>query len=109
MRLDYQKLVRDGIPRIIEAGGGRPVTRVLDQTRYLAALRAKLMEEAEEARSAPDGQLRSELADVLEVLQALAAAHGMSWEDVVTEAVRKRDERGGFDQRIFLEYVDQVS
>jgi predicted house-cleaning noncanonical NTP pyrophosphatase (MazG superfamily) len=108
MRLNYQKLVRDGVPRIIEAGGGRPVTRVLDQTRYLAALRAKLMEEAEEARSAPDGQLRSELADVLEVLQTLAAAHGMSWEDVVAEAVRKR-ERGGFDQRIFLEYVDQVS
>ena len=108
MRLDYQKLVRDGIPRIIEAGGGRPVTRVLDQTGYLAALRAKLMEEADEARSAPDERLRSELADVLEVLHALAAAHDMSWEDVVAEADRKRGERGGFDQRIFLEYVEQV-
>jgi predicted house-cleaning noncanonical NTP pyrophosphatase (MazG superfamily) len=52
--------------------------------------------------------LRSELADVLEVLRALAAAHGMSWEDVVAEAVRKRGERGGFDERIFLEYVEQV-
>ena len=109
MRLDYRKLVRDEIPRIIEAGGGQPVTRVLDQAGYLDALRAKLMEEAEEAQAASDKQLRSELADVLEVLQALAAAHGMSWEDVVVEAARKRDERGGFDQRIFLEYVDQVS
>ena len=61
MRFDYHKLVRDQIPRIIEAGGGRPVTRVLDQDGYLAALRAKLVEEAEEAQSAPDGQLRSEL------------------------------------------------
>ena len=103
-----EQLVRDGIPRIIEAGDGQPVTRVLDQTGYLAALRAKLMEEAEEARSAPDRQFRSELADVLEVLRALAAAHGMSWEDVEAEAARKRDERGGFDQRIFLEYVEQV-
>jgi predicted house-cleaning noncanonical NTP pyrophosphatase (MazG superfamily) len=109
MRLDYHKLVRDGIPRIIEADGGRPVTRVLDRAGYLAALRAKLIEEAEEARAASDRQLRSELADVLEVLRALAAAHGMSWEDVVAEAARKRDERGGFDQRIFLEYVEQVS
>ena len=109
MRLDYHKLVRDGIPRIIEAGGGQPVTRVLDQAGYLTALRAKLVEEAEEAQTASGRQLRSELADVLEVLQALAAAHGMSWEDVVAEAARKRDERGGFDQRIFLEYVDQVS
>jgi predicted house-cleaning noncanonical NTP pyrophosphatase (MazG superfamily) len=45
---------------------------------------------------------------VLEVLQALAAAHDMSWEDIVSEASRKRAERGGFDQRIFLEYVDQA-
>jgi hypothetical protein len=30
----------------------------------------------------------------------------MSWEDVVAEAARKRGERGGFDQRIFLEYVE---
>jgi predicted house-cleaning noncanonical NTP pyrophosphatase (MazG superfamily) len=109
MRLDYHKLVRDGIPGIIEADGGQPVTRVLDQAGYQAALRAKLMEEAEEARSAPDRQLRSELADVLEVLQALAAAHGTSWEDIVAEAARKRDERGGFEQRIFLEYVDHLS
>jgi len=53
--------------------------------------------------------LRSELADVLEVLQALAAAYRMSRGDVVAEAARKRDERGGFGRRIFLEYVDQVS
>jgi len=66
MRLDYHKLVRDGIPRIIEADGGQPITRVLDQAGYLVALRDKLVEEAEEARSAPDGQLRSELADVLD-------------------------------------------
>ena len=108
MRLDYHKLVRDGIPRIIAADGGRPVTRVLDHAGYRAALRTKLMEEAGEAQAAPDGQLRSELADVLEVLQALAAACGMSWEDVVAEAARKRGERGGFDQRIFLEYVEKV-
>jgi len=59
-------------------------------------------------QAAPDGQLASELADVLEVLKALAAVHDMGWEDVVSEASRKRAERGGFDQRIFLEYVDQA-
>jgi predicted house-cleaning noncanonical NTP pyrophosphatase (MazG superfamily) len=84
MRVTYHKLVRDQIPAIIAADGGQPVTRVLD------------------------GQLASELADVLEVLQALAAAHGMGWEDVVSQANRKRAERGGFDHRIFLEYVDQA-
>jgi predicted house-cleaning noncanonical NTP pyrophosphatase (MazG superfamily) len=74
----------------------------------VAALRAKLLEEAHEAQAAPDGKLASELADVLEVLQALAAVHDMGWEEVVSEARRKRVERGGFDQRIFLEYVEQT-
>ena len=32
----------------------------------------------------------------------------MSWKDIVSEASRKRAERGGFDNRIFLEYVDQA-
>jgi predicted house-cleaning noncanonical NTP pyrophosphatase (MazG superfamily) len=107
MRVVHHKLVRDQIPAIITAAGGRPVTRVLDDAGYEGALRAKLLEEAHEAQAAPDGQLASELADVLEVLQALAAAHHMSWEGVVSEAGRKRAERGGFDNRIFLEYVEQ--
>jgi predicted house-cleaning noncanonical NTP pyrophosphatase (MazG superfamily) len=108
MRVAHHKLVRDKIPEIIAAAGCQPVTRVLDDADYQAALRAKLLEEAHEAQEAPDGQLASELADVLEVLKALAAAHDMSWEDVVAEASRKRTERGGFDNRIFLEYVDQA-
>jgi predicted house-cleaning noncanonical NTP pyrophosphatase (MazG superfamily) len=90
MRVTYHKLVRDRIPAIIAADGGQPVTRVLDHAGYEAALRAKLLEEAHEAQAAPDGQLASELADVLEVLQALAAVHDMGWEDVVSEANRKR-------------------
>ncbi len=108
MRVTYHKLVRDQVPAIIAADGHQAVTRVLDQAGYEAALRAKLLEEAHEAQAVPDGQLASELADVLEVLQALAAAHGMGWEEVVSEASRKRGERGGLDQRIFLEYVEQT-
>ncbi len=107
MRVVHHKLVRDQIPAIIAADGGQPVTRVLDDAGYEAALRAKLLEEAHEAQAAPDGKLASELADVLEVLRALAAVHDMSWEDIVSEANRKRAERGGFDDRIFLEYVEK--
>jgi predicted house-cleaning noncanonical NTP pyrophosphatase (MazG superfamily) len=108
MRVAHHKLVRDQIPEIIAAAGRQPVTRVLDQAGYQAALRAKLVEEAREAQATPDGELASELADVLEVLKALAAAYEMTWEDVVSEADRKRAERGGFGGRIFLEYVDQA-
>jgi predicted house-cleaning noncanonical NTP pyrophosphatase (MazG superfamily) len=72
MRVTYHKLIRDQIPGIIAADGGQPVTRILDHAGYEAALRAKLLEEAHEAQAAPDSQLASELADVLEVLKALA-------------------------------------
>jgi hypothetical protein len=33
----------------------------------------------------------------------------MSWKDVVSEAGRKHAERGGFDNRIFLEYVSSMA
>lgn len=106
MRVAHYKLVRDRIPAIITADGGQPVTRVLDDDAgYEAALRAKLLEEAHEAQAA-DAELASELADVLEVLRTLAATHQLSWEDIVSVADRKRAERGGFDNRIFLEYVE---
>ena len=106
MRVAYNKLVRDQIPDIIAAAGSQPSTRVLDHASYQGALRSKLVEEAREAEVAADEQLASELADVLEVLRALATAHGMTWEDIEFQARRKRAERGGFDRRIFLEHVD---
>jgi hypothetical protein len=43
MRVAHHKLVRDQIPAIITADGGQPVTRVLDDAGYEAALRAKLL------------------------------------------------------------------
>jgi len=107
-RWSVKLLVRDQIPDIIAAGGGRPSTRVLDHAGYQAALRSKLLEEAQEAESASDDQLASELADVLGVLRALAEAHDVKWEDVELLATRKRAERGGFGRRIFLEHVDQA-
>ena len=97
---------------IISAAGSRPSTRVLDHASYQDALRAKLLEEAQEAEVAADEQLASELADVLEVLRALATAHGMRWEDIELQARRKRRaERCGFQIAGLLRArnVDQVS
>ena len=86
MRAARNKLVRDQIPDIIAAAGSQPLTRVLDHASYQGALRSKLLEEAQEAEAAPDEQLASELADVLEVLRALATAYGMTWEDIELQA-----------------------
>jgi predicted house-cleaning noncanonical NTP pyrophosphatase (MazG superfamily) len=99
------KLVRDRIPEIIQADGRHPVTRVLDDAAYRAALLAKLVEEADEANHAAAADLPGELADVLEVLRTLTVTAGMSWAQLLALADDKRSRRGGFEKRIFLEFV----
>jgi predicted house-cleaning noncanonical NTP pyrophosphatase (MazG superfamily) len=108
MRVDYNKLVRDRIPEIIGSHGDRAVTRVLDEADYRDALLTKLVEEAGEASSARAEELPAELADVLEVLQALAKALDMTWEQLLALVANKRTRRGAFEGRIFLEYVEQA-
>jgi predicted house-cleaning noncanonical NTP pyrophosphatase (MazG superfamily) len=106
MRVDHNKLVRDRIPEIIAATGRHPATRVLDDASYRDALLAKLIEEAREAASASPADLLGELADILEVTMALTASCGSTWTELLDLAARKRAQRGGFQNRIFLEYVD---
>jgi predicted house-cleaning noncanonical NTP pyrophosphatase (MazG superfamily) len=99
----HRKLVRDLIPSIIHANGGTAVSRVLDADEYRAALHSKLAEESDELRSAaPDEQL-GELADLLEVVKALAADAGHTLEEVLDAANAKTAKRGGFDGRLWLE------
>jgi len=99
----HNKLVRDRIPEIIAANGDIPATRVLDRDEYREALMAKLGEEAEELRTAPEAERIGELADLQEVLNALARSYGFSPAEVTFAADRKHSDRGGFDGRIYLE------
>ncbi|ACY97475.1 MULTISPECIES: NUDIX domain-containing protein [Thermomonospora] len=94
-----EKLVRDRIPEIIESAGGRPQTRIADDGEYRALLRAKLYEEAGEYAS---GQDPAELADVLEVVRALAAAHGIDAAELERMRAAKAAERGAFTGRVVL-------
>jgi predicted house-cleaning noncanonical NTP pyrophosphatase (MazG superfamily) len=97
------KLVRDRIPEIMRADGRDPDVRVLSEPEYWDALLAKLLEEADELREASyDGRLE-EAADVYEVLLAIVGATGSSLDDLQSTAERKRRERGGFRDRIWLE------
>ncbi|GCE40151.1 hypothetical protein Rhow_003794 [Rhodococcus wratislaviensis] len=71
----HRKLVRDNIPDVIRANGGTPHWRALvDDSDYLAAVHAKVVEEARELRGASPEERVDELADLLEVTTALMAA-----------------------------------
>ena len=99
----YNKLVRDKIPDIIEADGKSCKTRILSDEEYIAALEEKLNEEVAEYQA--DKNLE-EMADVLEVLQAICKARGYSLEELEALRAKKANERGGFADKIFLEYVE---
>lgn len=69
----YQKVVRDRIPEIIEEEGRRSVWRTATDAEYRDALREKLLEELGEYEDS--GEVK-ELADIQEVVLALAALLG---------------------------------
>lgn len=98
----YQKLVRDHIPEIIRQDGGTPVCRTLGEDELLSALRQKLSEEVQEYLLSGETE---ELADILEVVMALARTQGAPWEEVERILKEKRAARGGFEQGVFLERV----
>ncbi|NAS21446.1 phosphoribosyl-ATP pyrophosphohydrolase [Herbidospora sp. NEAU-GS84] len=96
------KLVRDGIPDLIRRTGGDPEVSVLDDDAYRQALQAKLAEEAGELAEAAGEEVAEELADLLEVLRAIADVHGHSWRHVEQVADAKRARRGAFAARLYL-------
>lgn len=100
--IKYNKLVRDRIPEIIKASGKQCICSTLSDEEYIAKLDEKLNEELAEYQ---ESKSMEELADLLEVIRAVAAARGSSIEEV--EAIRqdKAEKRGGFEKRILLTEV----
>lgn len=99
----YNKLVRDCIPTIIEQAGKTFTTRILDDEEYRKELQKKAFEELEEyVQAETDEAALEELADVLEIIHALAECHGASIEQVEQIRAKKAEKRGGFRDKIFL-------
>ncbi len=102
LRFRVEKLIRDKLPAMMRAQGLTTFERALSDPEFANALAAKLIEEAREvaaARSRED--IREELADVSEVILALAAVHGLSLAEIEAARLAKREARGGFDDRIW--------
>ena len=101
-RFTHNKLVRDKIPEVIESSGGQYEIRVLGEEEFRRELVNKLTEEAKELSSVDPKGLVDEMADVLELLKALAKENGIDFRVVEEKQVSKREERGGFQRRLFL-------
>ena len=69
---------------------------------YKKELAIKLIEEATEFQQ--DKNIE-ELADVIEVFEAMLKAYGFTQEELKTVRTKKNIERGKFDKMIFLEEI----
>ena len=93
------KLVRDGIPELIESEGRVANVRVASSEEYCRLLREKLVEEVDEFLESGESE---ELADILEVVYALAKSDGIDVAELEEKRIAKAVARGGFTQRLVL-------
>ncbi|MGG2093411.1 nucleoside triphosphate pyrophosphohydrolase [Bacillus sp. S13(2024)] len=99
----YNKLVRDRIPEMIESNGKTFTTRTLNEKEYIEEVCKKTGEELAEYVEAETLEHKiEELADLLELVNALAQYEGVALEDVEKVRKEKEEKRGGFGGRIFL-------
>ncbi len=101
----YNKLVRDNIPNIIRNNNETPVVKTLNDSEYKIELEKKLYEEYKEVIESSGEDRAEELADMLEVMRALAKIENKSLEEIISIANQKSEKRGAFNEKIFLEKV----
>ena len=97
------KLWRDKALEYSQLIGSKIHTKELSDEEYNDSLKDKLIEEAAEVKEASTNKdILEEMADVLEVLDALCHLHGISKDDLETCKQKKFLERGGFYHRKFV-------
>ncbi|MBI3255394.1 MAG: nucleoside triphosphate pyrophosphohydrolase [Candidatus Andersenbacteria bacterium] len=98
--MQYHKLVRDKIPAVIKKSGSKAVYHIAKSSEYSRKLKEKLTEEVIEFLKSEEIE---ELADIVEVVEALAVLKKSTLKKVLALKQKKRRERGGFTKRVILE------
>jgi predicted house-cleaning noncanonical NTP pyrophosphatase (MazG superfamily) len=98
------KLVRDKIPDIMRTQGRMPFVHTADDREYEEKLLEKL---AEEVTEFIESRRSEELADILEVLYAICDLHKIELNEIAKIRREKKDERGGFRNRVILDDVSE--
>lgn len=98
--MKFDKLVRDKIPQIIHKKGQKAITHIANNNEYWQKLKEKL---AEEVKEFTDNASIEELADILEVLEAISKFKKFSQSKILLTKRQKAYQRGKFNKRIILE------
>ena len=109
-RFKVDKLIRDKLPAMMRNDGLVVHECILEPDEFVSRLKDKLIEEAHEVYQAQDrAALALELADVVEVVYALAHVSGLSMEHIEQKRQEKRTQRGGFDGHVYCAFVEVES
>ncbi len=93
------KLIRDKIIDRMLSEGKQPEYRQVSDSELLPHLYGKLIEESNECVI---DQNQEEIADVLEVIEAIVQKSGWSMDQILQIKATKKQEKGGFEKGILL-------
>ena len=104
MKKIYQKLIRDRIPGVIADAGKSFATRRASETELMDFAMKKLQEEVQEFVEDPCAE---EAADIMEIFHFICDHLEIRDSEVMAETTAKRVSRGGFNQGLILEWVEE--
>lgn len=107
-KIIYNKLIRDKIPEIIKKSGKSAKIHKLNKTEFKKKLAKKIFEEGKELCEAKTKiDVINELSDLLELIYVIAKENKLPLKKIEKARIEKNLKRGGFEKRLFLEYVEE--
>lgn len=101
----YNKLVRDKIPQIIAQKSEQAIIHTLSDEEAMKEFNKKLLEETNEYLEENNVE---ELADIVEVIYGILKLKNIDLPEFEDIRLKKVEQRGAFDKKIFLEKVVEV-
>lgn len=106
-RFKMETLVRDKMPKRLGKLGVYVEGHSLHPKDLVDHLKLKLQDEVEEVINATTPkEVKEEIADVLEVLYAIAKHYNLQIDHLEKKRLQKQGERGGFSKGLFVEFVE---
>lgn len=102
MAKKQNKLVRDKVPEVLDSKGLKYSAHVAEDGEYWQKLKEKLEEEVNEYLTS---EKEAELADILEVFEAIIRFKKINLQELNKIKLAKTKQKGGFSKRIILEKV----